>query len=129
MSGVAEQVAQWKRDRKEELIQCRRASTLTRDACRLFQSRIARRSSIRYDGGPPTRLLREEYLHCACGAPCPHFLGDAEAEALRERRERDSRRNRRERLTRAHRVRELERLTNPDLMLAEGPWKRSLVAR
>jgi hypothetical protein len=124
-----QQVAEWNRVNGDTLIPCRWAAKLSPSACRAYQTRIGRYSAGQYEGGPARRVIREDFQRCAGPAPCPHFLADSEAAGERERRSVETRAALRNRRTGVNRARELDRLTNPDVMLVEGPWKRSLVKR
>lgn len=129
MNTIQDQVRKWRALDGNEPVQCRWEAEISVAGCCSYQTRIGRYSSAPNEENGPRRVMREDFQRCATPTRCPHFLDDSEAARLHERRIIDTRGVRSSQRSDANRGREMDRLTNPDLMLGEGPWKRSLVAR
>jgi hypothetical protein len=120
-------VEEWKQRNAAELIDCRWGCRLTRGACRSYQSRRDR-YIIHFNGQQrPYPRVNADYLRCVYPEPCPFLISDDEVEELRAERslELDDRSLRRR--NRENHARDLDRLSNPEQMLGEAQWARSLV--
>lgn len=126
MTSAPINVEEWKRSRGTGLIQCRWGCAITLAACRAYQSRNVR-YVLHFNGQrTPYPRVNAEYLRCFFPEACPHLMSDEEArEALEARK---LKKQPPEKKLREHRSREWERLVNPDEMLKEGQWNRSLLA-
>ena len=122
-------VEQWKRQNALRLIECKWGCMITPEACRAYQSRT-NRYILRLNGERNRKpRVNADYLRCLRPEPCAHILSDSDAEALRAQRDFFADEAAIERRNRAHQIREHEKLTSPDQMLAEPEWNRSLVKR
>ncbi len=122
-------VEQWKKENSGRLVQCRWGCRITTEACRAYQSRSSR--YVQHFNGQrnPYARVNAEYLRCLGPDPCPHVTSDEEAEVLRSDRLFHNDAASVGRRGRASQARELERVTNPDVMLSEARWNRSLVKK
>lgn len=126
MSAAPVNAEEWKLRNRPDLVECRWGCAITREACRAYQSRTVR-YVLHFNGDRvPYPRVNAEYVRCFLPEACPHLLSDEEAQAALE-----ARRNRQmplERKARQYRGRDRERLVNPDEMLHEERWRRSLLA-
>ncbi len=127
MSRAVTTVEQWKALNSHKLLKCRWGCKLTTQACRSYQSRTPR-YVIHFNGSlEPCSRVNADYINCLLPEPCPHLVSDCE---LREADSRTAPQINDPALRRKgmlHRGREMERLSNPDRMLQEAEWHRSLV--
>ena len=130
MTPTEENVAQWREANAHRLLECRWGCTITVDACRLYQSRT-NRHVLHFNGDrdPTTLRVNADYLRCFLPTPCPHALSDADQQKLRDAQGPLYGGAHRERLARINQERCRERLVNPDLMVGEAEWHRSLISR
>ncbi|MBI4965363.1 MAG: hypothetical protein HY913_18955 [Desulfomonile tiedjei] len=118
-------VEHWTELNAGNLVDCRWGCRITVDACHSYQSRAAR-YVLHFNGDrTPSQRVNAEYLRCVFPEPCTNFLSDEEAQAARELRALTKRPLQMQ--IRQHQGREMNRLINPEEMLREAPWHRSLV--
>jgi hypothetical protein len=127
MTTPQELATQWKVQNAERLMDCRWGLKITPEACRLYQSRSARKV-LHFNGDRnPYPRVNADYLQCCLPEECPHLISDAEAEALGEL-HRATAYQRNPGLTRAqNQARQWDRMVSPASMLGEKEWHRSLV--
>jgi hypothetical protein len=126
MSAAPVNVEQWKQRNRGNVVQCRWGCEITLDACRAYQSRTVR-YVLHFNGDRvPLPRVNAEYVRCFVPDACPHLLSDEEAHEALEARRRQQVPS--DRMSRQHRGRIRERLIDPDDMLREEPWRRSLLA-
>ncbi len=119
--------AQWKELNAHRLIECRWGCSITVEACRSYQSRTGR-YVLHFNGQrEPYPRVNADYLNCFMPEPCPHLLPDEEINRLAETCGQHNHRTTLERRARSRQARETDRLVNPDQMLREAQWNRSLV--
>lgn len=127
MSSGPVTVEEWKRLHRDELVECRLGGTITKQACRKYQCRDAR--YVIHFAGHDESYVRpnSDYVLCMIPDPCPHLLGDDDIEECRpgDLVLSSAARNGRSRTQVRHR----EKLVNPDYMLEEPDWHRSLITR
>jgi len=124
MTSVAS-VEQWKQE--HGLVKCRWGCSITVDACRSYQARSAR-YVIHFNGAAdPLPRVNAEYIRCVLPEACPHLLSDDEAHRAHERLRASGALRGDRRLQRAVIGRARNRLVNPDRMLNEPMWRRSLL--
>lgn len=126
MSAASVNAEEWKLRNTASLIECRWGCAITPDACRAYQARTVRYVQHFNGDRVPCSRVNAEYVRCFFPEPCPHLLSDEEARAALE-----ARRHRQlplEGKARQLRARERERLVNPEEMLHEERWRRSLLA-
>jgi len=126
MNAATAQVEEWRKLNSPRLVQCRWGCAITVEACRAYQSRTVR--YVNHFNGQRVPYLRAnaEYLRCLSPEPCPHLMSDREAgEALEARRFNNLSP---EKKLREHRARDMQRFVNPEEMLKEAEWHRSLLA-
>lgn len=127
MSGAVTTAEQWKTLNSQKLLDCRWGCKLTEQACRSYQARTPR-YVVHFNGSSdPCSRVNADYISCFLPEPCPHLVSDCElheAESCRAPKINDPELRRKRML---HRGREMERLANPDRMLQEAEWHRSLV--
>jgi hypothetical protein len=129
MSQRALTVDQWKELNAHRLIECRWGCSITTEACRSYQSRTSR-YVLHFNGQRnPYPRVNADYLNCFLPEPCPHLIADNEVRTLGDTSEPGNSRLGSERRARSRQAREADRFTNPERMLAEGQWNRSLVRR
>jgi hypothetical protein len=115
----------WTKLNAGRLVDCRWGCKITIDSCHAYQSRSPR-YILHFNGDRnPSQRINAEYLNCFFPEPCPNFLSDEEAQAVRELRD-PGQRSLQKQIKQNH-SRELNRLVNPDEMLREAQWRRSLV--
>ena len=120
---------QWKELNAHRLIECPWGCSMTLEACRSYQSRTSR-YVLHFNGQrEPYPRVNADYLNCFMPEPCPHLLPDEEIHRLAETCPQHNHRTSLERRARSRQARETERLVNPDQMLREAQWNRSLVLR
>lgn len=122
-------VEEWKRRNAAVLVDCRWGCRMTRAACRSYQSRRDR-YIIHFNGDQkPYPRVNADYLRCVYPEPCPFLIADDEVEELRAEHRYNlgglplGRRNG------TNHARDLHRLSNPEPMLREPRWARSLVMK
>ncbi len=127
MTTVKEIAGQWKYQNADRLIDCRWGLKITREACRLYQARSAR-TVFHFNGDRvPYQRVNADYLKCCLPHACPHLISDEEARELGDV-HRDSSFHRNLKRTRdGNQARQWDRLVNPESMLGEDEWHRSLV--
>ena len=125
MTDPATAAENWKKSNAGKLIDCRWGCKITVDSCHAYQSRNAR-YVLHFNGErTPAPRANAEYLRCFFPEPCSHFLSDEEARAARELRDQGKRSVQSQ--IRQNQRREVHRLVNPDEMLREPQWLRSLL--
>jgi hypothetical protein len=70
--------------------------------------------------------VNADFVRCLLPEPCVHLISDAEADAGREAHSRNDV-GFKELWNRRSRGRECDRFVNPDVMLGEPAWRRSLL--
>jgi len=126
MNAAAANVEEWKKHNSARLVQCRWGCAITMEACRAYQSRTVRYVNHFNGQRVPYPRANAEYLRCLSPEACPHVMSDQEAgEALEARR---LKKLPSETKLREHRAREMQRFVNPEEMLKEAEWHRSLLA-
>jgi hypothetical protein len=121
-------VDQWKELNAHRLVECRWGCSITAEACRSYQSRTCR-YVLHFNGQrEPYPRVNADYLKCLLPEPCPHLVPDEEINGLPETCGIHKRGISVERRARSRHARELDRLANPDQMLREAQWNRSLVS-
>jgi hypothetical protein len=130
MKSTEEAVAQWRQTNAHLLVDCRWGCKITIDACRRYQSRTSR-NILHFNGDrdPTTLRVNADYLRCFLPIPCPHAISDAEQQKLRDAQGPLYDGAHRERLARVNQERYRERLVNPEMMVGEADWHRSLIGR
>ncbi len=127
MSQSALTVEQWKEMNAHRLIECRWGCNITSEACRLYQARTGR-YVLHFNGQrEPYPRVNADYLRCFLPEPCAHLMSDDEIRGLEATVGSVNHRPSPERRERSRHARELDRLVNPDLMLREAQWNRSLI--
>jgi hypothetical protein len=128
MTGTCAAVDQWKEANRHRLIDCRWGCRITPEACLAYQSR-ASRYVIHFNGdSSPAQRVNAEYVTCFLPDPCPHVTADEHVQSLRS----DSGRSVTQDRDRGLQIRKLrlrQQLANPNVMLEEEDWCRSLVTR
>ena len=120
---------QWKERNSHRLIECRWNSTITLEACHAYQSRNTR-YVIHFNGsGTPQPRVNADFLRCLDPEPCPHLLSDPEVEELRAERNSSGSDVSAVKRMLVRRAKTWGRLVDPDRMLAEPDWTRSLVKK
>jgi hypothetical protein len=120
-------VDQWKEQSAHRLVECRWGCSMTADACRSYQSRTGR-YVLHFNGQrEPYPRVNADYLNCLLPEPCPHLMSDDEARSRRNPGDSTRIRELSARRALSREARELDRLVNPEHMLREGQWNRSLV--
>ncbi len=127
-SGCAT-VEEWKQANAGNIIDCRWGCRLSREACLRYQTK-SKRYVMHFQGEKePLLRINSDFLTCVFPDPCPHFLPDEEAAALRERIRQAGDDDVVMRRVRQNEAKEKERLVNPDTMLDEADWNRSLITQ
>lgn len=127
MSSFVSSVEQWRDNNRGRIVQCRWGCSMTADACLAYQLRTER-YVIHFQGtATPKRTVNADYVRCLLPEPCPHALADDEARRSQKSSDSDKasllpkyRPGKNQGLTR-------DRLVNPDRMLEEPDWRRSLL--
>ena len=129
MKKGPETVEQWRERNAHRLICCRWGGKITPEACRSYQTR-AERYVLHFNGeAAPLLRVNADYLRCFDPDPCPHLMDDQEVRAIQnEAVPMDSDAFSKRRID-TKRAREKEHLTNPDTMLWEPNFNRSLLVR
>jgi hypothetical protein len=118
---------QWLKDNAQRLIPCRWGCRITPEACRRYQSR-ASRHVIYFSGlDDPGIGVNSDFVLCMHPEPCPHLITDAEQERTQMATRMSANPKSVERRSRVSEIRKWDELTNPDRMLNEPGWRRSLV--
>jgi hypothetical protein len=120
-------VAEWKARNAHRLIDCQWGCRITRYACKAYQLRNARHV-IHFNGhAHPCTRVNADYVGCFSPEPCRHVISEEKARLHGPAQETsESFRDAGSRM-RANRARTIDRLTNPDHMLREPRWTRSLI--
>ena len=117
----------WRRDNSHRLIDCRWGCRMSLDACRKYQARC-RRYVIHFNGTrSPLSRVNAEYLKCLYPEPCAHLISDEEAAEMRAVNGLSVDQELKRRRKQANRAKEWDRFINPDHMLEEEDWNRSLI--
>ncbi|MGO9567262.1 MAG: hypothetical protein ACLP5H_06965 [Desulfomonilaceae bacterium] len=120
-------VDQWKELNADKLVECRWRCSMTVEACRSYQSRTSR-YVLHFNGQrEPYPRVNADYLKCFLPEPCPHLLPDEEINRLAQTSGPHKRLTSPERRAHSRQCREMDRLANPDQMLREAQWNRSLI--
>lgn len=120
---------QWMEQHADDLLACRWGCKISPSACRSYQSRSAR-YVFHFNGDRnPSQRINAEYLLCFTPEPCPNLLSDKEARALLEDRRSSRSPHFIDRRIAQSRDRHNHSLVNPDAMLNEPSWGRSLVSK
>lgn len=129
MSAACATVDQWKEANAHRLIHCRWGCKITPEACRTYQSRTGR-YILHFNGdSEPSQRANAEYVSCLLPEPCPNLMSDEDIHALCKSRSENTLSADRERRLVARRLRVRQQLADPDVMLEEDEWRRSLVSR
>jgi hypothetical protein len=129
MNHYAATVELWKELNSHRFVECRWGCSLTPEACRSYQSRTAR-YVIHFNGQrEPYPRVNADYVKCCLPEPCPHLMPDDEVRSLRSLGDTARIRQLFERRALSREARQLDRLANPEQMLCEEQWNRSLVVR
>jgi hypothetical protein len=129
MSSTAMSPEQWKQAHAQRLIACRWGCMISPEACRLYQSRTGRHV-LHFNGDQePLPRPNADYIHCLMPDPCPHVISEEEAAAVALTRSLHRETVKRDRGRLHERARRRNLLVNPDAMLGEGDWSRSLLRR
>jgi hypothetical protein len=127
MSEAATTVERWKALNSRRLLECRWGCAITEDACRSYQAKNQRRV-IHFNGSMDAcSRVNADYIRCLLPDPCPHLLSDDEIDKIRSQVALHSGDNALERRAALRHAREMERLADPNQMLNEAQWHRSLV--
>ncbi|MEJ2717925.1 MAG: hypothetical protein P8182_12415 [Deltaproteobacteria bacterium] len=122
-------VEEWKELHAADLIDCRWGCRMTRAACRSYQARRDR-YIIHFNGQPrPYPRVNADYLRCVYPEPCAFLISDDEVAQLRADRGLEVDGLCQERRNRESQARDLDHLSNPEPMLGEPQWARSLVKK
>jgi hypothetical protein len=120
-------VAQWKELNADRLVECRWGCSMTVEACRSYQSRTGR-YVLHFNGQRvPYPRVNADFVNCLLPEPCPHLMSDDEIRSRRNKRDLPKISQLSERRALSREGRELDRLANPEHMLREEQWNRSLV--
>jgi hypothetical protein len=129
MRNTSLAVDHWKEANAHRLIDCRWGCTITSQACRAYQTRTSR-YIVHFNGEvEPFPRMNADYVTCFLPEPCPHLLPDAEARGPAENGSGRCGSSDRERRVTALKNRLRRQLVDPDVMLMEEDWRRSLVSR
>jgi hypothetical protein len=127
MSSLVSTVEQWQSNNRGRIVQCRWGCSMTADACLAYQLRTDR-YVVHFQGtASPKRTVNADYVRCFLPEPCPHALSDEEVGRIQEGAASDKaplipkyRQGKERGLMR-------DRLVNPDRMVEEPDWRRSLL--
>ena len=129
MSSACVTVDQWKATNAHRLVDCRWGCRITQEACHAYQSR-AGRYILHFNGdSEPSQRANAEYVTCLLPEPCPNLVPDADIRTLGKNRSEQGLLVHRERMLAARRHRQRQQLSDPNVMLEEEEWRRSLVSR
>jgi hypothetical protein len=129
MTSTADAVEAWKQQHAHWLIECRWGCSITPEACRAYQSRSAR-YVIHFNGLlKPYLRVNADYLRCVLPEPCPHLISDSDADVTNREFRWGNDFHHKARLGRGRQGRESDRFVNPNQMLGEPAWRRSLLGR
>ena len=120
-------VDQWKGLNAHQFVDCRWGCSITRKACEAYQSRTERRV-IHFNGSSHAcSRANAEYIRCLLPDPCPHVISNRDSDRETPGRSLQHATAAARRRAACSHARDLERLVNPDNMLRESRWHRSLV--
>ncbi|MFC1834690.1 hypothetical protein ACFL2Q_08145 [Thermodesulfobacteriota bacterium] len=120
-------VEEWRKQNSHRLIECRWVNRITREACRAYQSRGVRNTTP-VNGRPSLyACLDADYLSCRQPEPCPFVLSQDEVSALQHGSANGIKELSGRRLNGINRGIKKDRLVNPNHMLGEASWTRSLL--
>ena len=129
MKSVPLTADQWKEANAHRLIDCRWGCRISPEACRSYQTRT-NRYIIHFNGETAQfPRMNADYVTCFLPEPCPHLMPDDDARALTERGRYRGDASNRERRHAVQKNRLREQLADPNVMLMEQDWRRSLVSR
>ncbi|MEW6349759.1 MAG: hypothetical protein AB1646_11905 [Thermodesulfobacteriota bacterium] len=129
MSTHADTAEQWFAQNSGRLIDCRWGCRITPEACRLYQTR-ARRHVIYFGGSEAPALgVNGDFVLCVRPEPCPHLLPEETGQETSPATWTLHNERLKARRSASAGSRKWEELTNPDIMLDEPAWRRSLVRR
>ena len=127
MRSVQTPTEEWMSDNAHALVDCRWGSCISYAACRKYQASRSR-YVIHFNGdGAPLTRVNPEYLRCLFPAPCPNLISDEEAAEIRAQNRLASDETSAQRRKRINRAKSWDRFVNPDRMLEEEDWRRSLL--
>jgi hypothetical protein len=129
VSRACATVDQWKERNAHRLIDCRWGCRITPEACHAYQAR-AGRYILHFNGdSEPYQRANAEYVTCLLPEPCPNVVPDHDIRTLGKNRSENGLLADRERRLAARRLRQRQQLADPNVMLEEEDWRRSLVSR
>jgi hypothetical protein len=126
ISGCAT-VAEWKEANADNIIECRWGCRLSRNACTGYQTKSKRYIAHFQGEKDPLLRINSDFLICAFPDPCPYFLSDEEAEILRDRARQLGDDDLAAKRAHYSMAKQKDRLVNPNIMLSEADWVRSLI--
>ena len=127
MSSTEISTEKWRRDNSHKLVDCQWGCSLSLDACKKYQARC-RRYVIHFNGTrSPLSRVNAEYVKCLYPEPCAYLISDEEAAEIRAVNGLSTDQGHKKRRKRLNRAKEWDRFVNPDHMLEEEDWNRSLI--